>query len=486
MDSITHPTLLRECRRLIHDDIDATEIADTLYKRGAPTENVSQHIYNYLVASWDNTPDWDDPALMKIVEAVVNPTASKVASFEAAKTAYDLLEYTEQDLLKFKVVEGLSEKTIAQISMTPLRKVKTEAAAAKRTFWELFTRERWSTLAYFLEVLCEKDDSSASESKILKVETEHLAAKAAYNALDQTAQHLLKKRCLQGHSLSEIAVEQQTSPVEISEILTEARAEFYEKFLAEIYRLWVVGNRIVETDEGETEPFKIVKTNKITVDAHDEDDLNNAWRKLQQRSYKFVPNNFRGWLSTTAKRSKRDSAKKEDRHGQLAKEGGHLYMTSDGEFATIVGTTAEPLQSHQELEKEKLEKKELRFWESERRRWHQLLTKTATAILKSKKPEKKLFLLTNYILQPKLSELRTAKPNAVYECQHPGEAMAIAHVLDQYQSKATQTWIGEVIDATDRSIRRYADEIIPLVKQYAKEVGIEDAELVEGCAPIKD
>ena len=484
MDRITHPTLLRECKRLIHDDRDADEIADALYKRGVPTENVSQHIYDYLVACWDATPDWDDPALIKIVEALVNPTGSKVAGFEAAQTAYDLLEYAEQDLLKFKVVEGLSEETIAQISMTPLHTVRREAASAKHTFWELFTRERWSTLAYFLEELCEEVNGPASE--ILKVEAEYLAAKEGYNALDQTAQDLLKQRCLQGRSVSEIAAEHGVSSVEVSEILTEARAEFYEKFLAEIYRLWVVGDRIVETDEGETKSFKIVKTNKIKVDVHGEDDVNNAWRKLQQQSYKFVPNNFRGWLSTTAKRSKRDSEKKEERHGRIAAESGRAYVNSEGESGYIISPTPEPLQAHEELEKEKVEKKELRLWESERKRWHRLLTKTATAILTSKKPEKKLFLLTNYILQPKLSELRTAKPSAVYDCQDPGEAMAIAHVLDQYQSKATQTWIGEVIDATDRSIRRYVDEIIPLVKIYAEEVGIEGAELVEGCAPIKE
>ena len=229
------------------------------------------------------------------------------------------------------------------------------------------------------------------------------------------------------------------------------------------------------------------KTNKIKAD---EDDVGNAWTTLQERFYKFVPNNFRGWLTTSARRSKLDSAKERHRHKRIAEEHGRTYINTDinteGEFVTVVSTTEEPLQPHEALAKERAEKKELKFWKNERKCWHTLLTKTAAAILKSKKPEKKLFLLTNYILQPKLNELRTAKPGATYEFQHPGEAMAIAHVTGQYQSKVTQTWIGEVIDATDRSIRRYADEIIPLVERYAEEVGISTSELVEGCAPIKE
>ncbi len=483
MDRITYPTVLRECRRLIHDDMDASEVADALYKRGVPTENVSQHIYNYLVASWDATPDWGDPAFMTIVEAVVNPTDVKVAGFEAAKAAYDLLEYPEQDLLKFKGVERLSEKTIAQISSTPLDQVKRDATLAKDTFWKLFTRDRWSTLAYFFEELCEEVDASSSE--ILKVEAEHLAAKAAYNSLNETDKDVLKQRCVQGLSISEIAAKWQTSPVEISEILTAARAQFYDNFSVEIYRRWVVGDLIIKTDEGSTDKFKIVKTNKIKVEAGGEDDVSDAWKKLYERFYKFVPSNFRGWLSISAESSKHDAGKKEEHHGRIAAEYGRIYTNSEGEFVTVVSTTAEPLQPHEEWEKEKAEKKELRFWESQRKRWHQLLTKTATAISMSKKPEKKLFLLINYILQPKLNELRTTKPSAVYEYQFPGEGIALAHVLDQYQSKATQIGIGEVIDATDRSIRRYTDEIIRLVKRYAKEVGIEGAELVESCAPIK-
>ena len=473
--------VLRECRRLIHDDIDAKEIAVIIQKRGVPVENVRQHIYNYLVARWDVTPAWDDPAFMKVVAAVVNPTEKKVAGFEAAKTAYNLLEYPEQDVLKFKVVEGLSDEIIAQVSMKHLEQVKREATSAKDIFWKHFTRERWSTLTYFIEKLCEEDDSSSTG--ILKVEAEYLAAEEAYNSLNETDKDVLKQRCLQGLSVGEIAAKQRTSPVEIAETLTKVRDEFYEKFLAEIYRLWVIGIRRVGTDE--------VKTNKIKAD---EDDVGNAWTTLQEQFYKFVPNNFRGWLTTSARRSKLDLAKEEHRHKRIAEEHGRTYINTDidtdinteGEFVTVVSTTEDILQPHEALAKERAEKKELKFWKNERKCWHTLLTKTAAAILKSKKPEKKLFLLTNYILQPKLNELRTAKPGATYEFQHPGEAMAIAHVTGQYQSKVTQTWIGEVIDATDRSIRRYTDEIIPLVERYAEEVGISTSELVEGCAAIKE
>ena len=464
MDGITYPTVLRECRRLIHDDIDANEIAEALYKQGVPTENVSQHLYNYLVACWDATPDWDDPAFMTIIEAVVNPTDPKVAGFEAAKIAYDLLEYPEQDLLKFKSVEGLSEETIAQISVTPLDQVKRDATSAKDTFWKLFTRERWSTLAYLIEKLCEDADSSSTD--ILKVEAEYLAAKAAYNSLDAIEREVLRQRCVQGRSIEAIASAQQTSLVEISETLANARAEFYDKFLSEIYHLWVLD-----------------KTYKIQAD---EDAIEDALENLQERLYKFVPENYQGWLTKAAKSLRRDSEKKEDRQGRIVQERGRIYTNSEGESVCVASTAVDALEPHEEIEKEEAEKKELRFWESERKRWHQLLTKTATAILRSKKPEKKLFLLTHYILQPKLNELRTTKPIAIYECQYPGEAMAIAHVLDQYRSKATQAWVGEVIDATDRSIRRYVDEILPLVKRYAEEVGISASELVNGCASIKE
>ncbi len=464
MDGIKYPIVLRECRRLIHDDIDANEVAAALYKRGIPTENVSQHIYNSLVACWDTTPDWDDPAFMKIIKAVVNPTARKVAGFEAAKTAYDLLEYPEQDLLKFKGIEGLSEKTIAQVSRTPLDQVKRDATSAKDTFWKLFTRERWSTLAYFIEKLCEDADSSSPD--VLKVEAEYLAAKGAYDSLDAIEREVLRQRCVQGRSVEAIASEQQTSLLEISEILANAREAFYDKFLTEIYHRWVLD-----------------KAYKIRAD---EDAIEDALTNLQERLYKFVPENYQGWLTKSAKSLSLDSKKKENRHGYIAQKRGRVYVNAEGESVYVLSTTADSLEPHEEIEKAEAEKKELRFWERERKRWHQLLTKTARAILRSKKPEKKLFLLTHYILQPKLNGLRTTKPGAIYECQYPGEAMAIAHVLDQYRSKATQAWAGEVIDATDRSIRRYLDEIIPLVKRYAEEVGISASELVKGCAPIKE
>ena len=180
---------------------------------------------------------------------MVNPTERKVAGFEAAKTAYNLLEYPEQDVLKFKVVEGLSDEIIAQVSRTPLEQVKRESTSAKDIFWKHFTRERWSTLTYFIEELCEKDDTASTE--ILKVEAEYLAAEEAYNSLNETDRDVLKQRCLQGLSVGEIAAKQRTSPVEIAETLTKARDEFYEKFLAEIYRLWVIGIRRVGTDEVE-------------------------------------------------------------------------------------------------------------------------------------------------------------------------------------------------------------------------------------------
>ncbi len=458
----TDCVVLRECRRLIHDDRDAEEIAVAIQKRGVPVENVRRHIYDYLVERWDTTPDWDDPAFIKVVEAVVDPTVPKSAGFEAAKTAYNLLEYPEQDLLKFKGVEGVSDEIIAQVSMEPLNQVKEKAGAAKETFWKLFTRERWSTLAYFIEKLCEDADSSSTD--ILKVEAEYLAAKAAYNSLDEIDKEVLRQRCVQGLSVEEIAAKQRVFPIEVAETLTEARKKFYQEFLAEIYRLW-----------GLKTPIEI---------GGDEDDISNAWETLQEQLYKFVPENFRGWLTTAAQHSKLDSKKKDYHRRLIPKDHGLTYMNPEGELVPVI--SVRPLQADEVLEREESEKKELKFWENERERWHELLTRTTEAILGSKKPEKKLYLLMNYILQPKLNELRGAETRVPHEFQKPGEAMAVSHVDHQYQSEVTQTWIGEPIDATDRSIRRYVGEIISLVEASAEEVGIEGTELVAGCAPIKE
>lgn len=467
MDSRTTDTIIeRECRRLIHDDRDAEEIALDIQKRGVPDDgNVRQHIYGELEKRWDPIPDWDDPAFLQVLKAVVNPTDLKVAGFEAAKTAYDLLEYPEQDILKFKGIEGLSEETIAEVSRTPLNQVKREATSAKATFWKLFTRERWSTLAYFIEKLCEDADSSATD--ILKVESEFLAAQAAYNSLDGVDKEVLRQRCVKGRAIEAIASEQQTSPREISETLANAREEFYDKFLTEIFHLQVSNKRY----ESQT----------------DKDSMAEALTNLQERLYKFVPENYQGWLTKSAKSVRHDAEKKENRRGRIVEKRGRVYINPEGESVYVGSPTADSLEPHKEMEKEETERKEERFWKEERSRWHQLLTKTAMAILRSKKPEKKLFLLIHYILQPKLNALRTTQPSAIYEYQHPVEAMAITDVLDRYQSKkATQAEIGDVIDATDRSIRRYIDEILPLVKRYAKEVGIKEAALVQGCAPIKE
>ena len=457
----TDCVVLRECRRLIHDDMDAEEIAVAIQKRGVPVENVRRHIYDYLEKRWDPTPDWGDPAFIKVVEAVVDPTAPKSAGFEAAKLAYDRLEYPEQDLLKLKGVEGVSDEIIAQVSMEPLNQVKREAEAAKDIFWKSFTRERWSTLTYFieeLEELYEGDDPDPTD--ILKVEKERLAAKEVYNLLDEADRAILKQRCLEGLSVEEIAVKQRTLPVEIAETLTEAREKFYQEFSAKIYQFWVL-----------TDQF-----------AADEDDRSDAWATLQERLYKFVPENFRGWLTTTAQRSKRNSKKIEYLRGLIPQE--HGFTNPKGELVPIISVSPPP--PDEVLEKEESEKKELKFWKNERDRWHELLTRTTKAILGSKKPEKKLYLLMNYILQPKLDELKGAKARVPHEFQKPGAAMAVAHTYNQYQSEVTQTEIGEPIDATDRSIRRYVGEIISLVVASAEEVGIESTELVADCAPIKE
>lgn len=468
--------ILYECRRFIHDDRDAEETAGAISARGVPVESMHQ----YLKARWDPIPDWDDTEFIQVLKAVVNPTASKVAGVEAARIAYDQLDDAEKNLLKFKV-DGLSEEVMAQALQKSVKQVKSDANTAKKTFWQLFTRARWSTLPYFLEGLCEEVDSP----DMLKVEAEYRMAETAYNALEQRAKDVLKLRHLEGCSVSEIAAKQ-GSPIEaVSRILTEAREDFCDAFLSELYSQYIMGQCIVETDESGTPKIESVRTSKIEIgsDGDGEDHTSDAWLRLHKTFYKLVPNNFRSWATTTAKGLKRDSEDKQRRHDRRIKQYGHLDMNLEGEHVYVLGSAA-VLQPDEALEKEALEKEELRSLARERRRWHALLTETAEAILGTKKAEKKLYILVNYILQPKLDELSGAKVGVPHESQMPGEAMTIAH-FKHYQSKATQAKIGEVIDATDRSIRRYLDEILPLVKRYAKAVGIADAELVEGCAPIK-
>lgn len=444
MNGTTDPIVLRECRRIIPCDRDAEEIAAAIQRRGVLVENMRQHIYDHLVECWDPIPDWDDPAFIQVVEAVVDPTAPKIASFEAARTAYDLLDYPEQNLLKLKSAEGLAEKGIAQILRTPVDQVTRDAESAKKTFWQLFTRERWSTLTYFLEELCEEVDSSSSE--MLKVESEYLAAKAAYNSLDEIGRAVLRQRCLEGLSVKEIAAKQRTSLVEVSDILTDARADFYKEFLEEIY---------------DPTPIKIRENKDDINDARDYH--HDAYNKLYETLYKFIPENFRGWLNKTGPRFAQASVKKNKHRVHLIKE--------------------LPDEGHEE----KSGNEKLRRLELERKRWFELLTRTAVAILGLKKPEKKLHVFVHYILQPALNQLwGGAKARGLNEFQNPGEAMAIAHVLGQYRSKATQAEIGDVIGATDRAIHNYVNEIRPLMKKYAKEAGIADAEFRAAFAHIKE
>ena len=455
--------ILQKCRCFIHDDRDAEEIAVAFLKRGVK-RGVPVDVRDYLVERWDPIPDWNDSAFIEVVSAVVDPTAPKSAGFEAAKTAYNLLEYPEQNFLKFKV-EGVSDEIITHASMQPLNQVREKAREAKEVFWKLLTRERWSTLTYFiqeLEELYEGDDPVHAD--ILKVEEERLAAQKVYNSLHERDRAILKQRHLQGLSVEEIAAKQQVLPVEIAETLTEAREKFYQEFLAEIYRLW-----------GLKTPTEI---------RGDEDHISSAWQTLQEQLYKFVPKNLGGFLTTVAQRSKLDAQKKEDPRRFTSKDGGYTYLNSEGKVVPDV-IPPSPLQPDEMLEKEEAERIELAFLENDIKRWHALLTRTTVAILGYKRPEKKLYLLINYVLQPKLNELRGAKARVPHEFQKPGEAMAVSHVDHQYQSEVTQTWIGEPIDATDRSIRRYVGEIISLVEEAAEAVGIKRAELVAGCAPIK-
>lgn len=469
------PVVLRECRRLIHDDTEAEEIAIAICMQGGPVENVRQHVYDYLVKRWDPAPDWDDPDFVKVVEAAINPSAEKGTGFGSARIAYNQLDYPEQDLLKYKVVEHLSDAEIAEVIMIHLEKVERDVAAAKSTFWTLFTRERWSTLSYFIEELCQESDSPSN--KILKVEAEQFAAETAYELLDETEREILKSRFVHGLSVLEIAIQEDTSTVEIAEILKVCREEFYYEFLSNIYSLWTPK---VSTGR--------IRTDKITVGKirADEEDVSNAWEKLHEQYYKIVPENFRGWLSTSAKRSQLGTLKEESRHGRITEKRGGIHINDEGESVPLISITEKPLTSDEAFMKKEAEAQELASWEAERERWYELLNKTTTAILASNKPEKKLFLLINYFLQPKLNELKKVNGRDAPEFQHPGEAMAMAYVKNRHQLRVTQAWIGEPINETARTIRRYTAEITDLVKECAAEVGISSAELVAGCPWIKN
>ena len=472
-----HTEILRECRRLIHDDRDAGDIATALYEHEDAFENVRQYVYNYLVECWKATPGWDDPAFIKIVKAVLKPLDTKIAGFAAAEIAYTELEPTQQDVLKLKVVEGLSDEGIVQITATPLEQIKRDAASAKETFWKLLTLQRWSVLPYFIEALSEESDSPSA--KILKVAAEYNAAKEAYDSLDEMDKAVLIKRCVHGLSLEEIATQENTGPDEVAEDLMDARDKFYNEFSTAMYLLYV-RDRSTCPRVGATQP----------LNHNEEDDLSDAWAKFSEERYKFVPENLSGWLRTSAKRLKLGRLNRDETLNRIAEKDRDLDRDTErdsdnGKPIRLASSVAESRDPHDELMKGEAEEREAMYWAVELERWHRLFRNTAHAILETKKPEKKLFLLANYFLQPKLGELRAVNRRGTSRFQDPSEVMMLDHAKSLYPSRVTQQWIGEPIDETDRTIRRYADEIVPLVKRHAEELGISREALIEGCAPIK-
>ena len=341
--------------------------------------------------------------------------------------------------------------------------MESEATSAKEEFWKRLTRERWSTLPYFLEILSKKGDLPCA--KILKIELEYRAAKEAYDTLAERDKAVLIKRCVDGLSFEEIATQGDTGCGEVAETLRHARKRFYDTFLSKMYLLH-------------------------KRDGPNEDDSSDAWAILQGRLYKFIPENFTAWLGSSTKRVKIARKKRDETLGRIAEKNRDPdrdpELDNEGKPINVAISGSEWQEPRDEIIKDEAEERETRYWKNQVERWHRLFQNTACAILECKKPQKKLYLLVNYFLQPQLNELRELNNRGTSRFQDPSNAITLDHAKSLYLSKKdTQKWIAQPIDESDRTIRRYAGEIIPLVERYAKEVGISREDLIAGCAPIK-
>ena len=453
-------SVLQECRRLIHDDADAEGIAAAIYKQGYPDlKHLREHLREYLLQCWGTPPDWDNPALVEVLQEVTNPTGRKVPGFHAAVDAYTSLRVDARELLKLKA-RGLSNWDIArELAWMSLNQVKRDTEAARILFWKTYTSKRWSTLPYFIEKLRKQDASDSQE--ILKDTVEYSAAEEAYDLLGKARQTLLAKRCVKGHSLKEIAAQEKKSTDEVAAALTKIRMEFQREFLDRIYRLYSI--------KGE------------------KDDVQEAWTKLQENYYRVVPGNFRAWLTTSTERETTTSEQTDKHRREIENQKGVRFKSEDpegeGETGIYISTPWEAPDPQDTI-----------VWKEDRdhlKLAHQLLKRTTERLKEKKEPEKKLFLLIKYFLHPVLEALKNANMHRSYDSQDQDEPLATTHVNTKNQgqpaqTRLTQQWIATVIGKNVRTIRRYKEsDIQPVLKECCEELGINFENLERACPAIK-
>ena len=462
----TDNSVLQECRRLIHDDADAEGIAIAIYKQGCPNlKHLREHLREYLLKCWDTPPAWDNLTFIEVLQEVTNPTGRNVPGLHSAVNAYQSLEVDTRELLKLKA-EGLSNwDVVRKLAWVSLNQVKRDTEAARVLFWKTYTSQRWSTLPYFIEKLHKQETSDSEE--ILKVTEEYQAAAEAYNLLGKARQTLLIQRCVKGHSIKEIAAEAKKSPDEIVEELAKIRMEFQREFLDRIYRLWISGTA----------------ANRIKAD---EDDVQEAWTKLEKNYYKVVPENFQAWLTTSTEREVRTSRKKDERRKETEQQKGKRFISDDPEGEGETGTyISDPWEAPdpQDTIESKEDSDHLKLA-------HQLLKRAMERIKTKKEPEKKLFLLIQYFLHPISEALKSTNMYRSYNSQDQKEP-ATTHVNTKNQGQPTQTrltqeWIATVIGKNVRTIRRYKEtDIQPILKECCEELGINFEILERACPAIK-
>ena len=463
----TDDTVLRECRRFIHDDTDAERIAAVMYKQGTPNlEDLREYVRESLIASWDPLPSWNDPFLSELIAVLNNPTDKPVPGIPAAAIAYNALTETGQKLLKLKI-EGASNWDISRQLDERINTVNSHANEARKMFWETFTRERWSTLPYFIEFFSTQSTHDPSH-EILKVEKEYEASITAYNSLMEAGQTLLEKRCIYGKSLAEIAGEEKKSVEWVFDELQRLRQQFRNQFQATLF-----------PDEpsvsNHTASGNVNKRNQ-DVSIWDEDDVVDARAKFLLNFYKYIPENYKAWFKTATRRIKNARIEVERKISEAIDKNGTIVQVpvydDDGNQVGItttrtIGGGPEPEEPLSRIVKDEEREKHLA-------RSPKLLQEALDRVKEMSMPEKKMFALVKYFLRETLDAHEAV--TKLREHRDPQEKGA-SSLTDEFPD-GLQLLVATVVDRDLRSVRRWKNENIRLTLAEACEaIGMEFHEL---------
>ena len=455
-------TVLRECRRFIHDDTDAERIAAVMYKQGTPNlENLREYVRESLIASWDPLPSWNDPFLSELIAVLNNPTDKPVPGIHAAAIAYNSLSEINQKLLKLKT-EGTSNwdisRQLSEIDKLYPEDVDNRMNEVVKIFWETFTRERWSTLPYFIELFSTQPTHDPSH-ETLKDKKEYEASITAYNSLVEAGQTLLEKRCIHGKSLAEIADEEKKSVEWVFDELQRLREQFRNEFQAILF------------PNNPTLPNR-----NQDVFIWEEDDVADARAKFLLNFYKYIPENYKAWLATAKRWIENARIREERRLSDAADEEGIIVPEPVyGDDGTLISPTIGPIVGGGQEPEDALSiivKNEER--EKHLARSPKLLQEALDRVKEMSMPEKKMFALVKYFLRETLDAHEgVTKLREHRDPQENGASNLTAEFPD-----GLQMLVATVVGREMRSIRRWKNENIRLALAEACEaIGMEFHEL---------